>query len=48
MLVVLLVIFVAMWLPFIIALLYAEYRDEREDQVSGDDKPFNYDKNMIH
>ena len=48
MLVVLLAIFVAMWLPFIVALLYAEYRDEREDRVSGDDEPFNYDKNRIH
>ena len=48
MLVVLLAIFVAMWLPFIIALLYAEYRDKREDQVSRDDESFNYDTNLIH
>ena len=40
MLVILLAIFVAMWLPFIVALLYAEYRDEGEDQVSEEDQTF--------
>ena len=40
MLVVLLAIFVAMWLPFIVALLYAEYRDEGEDQVCVEDETF--------
>ena len=33
MLVILLAVFVAMWLPFIVALLYAEYRHNRHHQV---------------